>query len=755
MDDPSDASAGDDDSSGVDCEPEWAGTTSAHANTSGIKQVAARVDTIIAATRHQLEGDAQHKHAVYGIAPALTSTSPTKGQAAWPYAATSSPLSSSPVRSSESWGQTMPWQQQPGTAQPSASSFARFWAAHKASCSSPAKTQQAAAAGERYRPISPLGLKHVLDRMAPVSTMRQLAALRQQQDSGYPAGRRPGSPTPLPASCGLASTPFSAAAGGVRRPLGSSSSRPGTPVTVALHTLCRGHNIAPLVHDADSLKEVMATGRSSSPSPAGSPVCGSYHSHSPGSCSPPVPRRAGTSSPPPRQLVCCACQGQHTLQQHSSCCHRCGTCCRDAGCCSAPAGCTGHEVSGGRGAELTGCPCIKAYKTGHRDGLEQAAAGGLCSPQQPRQPSQQEQQWEQEPPAVASPPAVLFTDRPVQRQWEKQQQQQQQPVDAAPAPPSTHEAGDSTRASSVRAHEQRAGEAQAGDPIASALEQLASAQQELLQQGAPYDELELDELSECLQQLVAASQPQHELLLQEALAQQQALLTAQHEELMLQEAEQLHEEDVVQLHAPAMLQRLPPHQQLQAEPQVSLQAVAEALAAGLPMGSSSSGSTGASSFPRQQRQVSAFQAPHSGMTEADRLAVAAAAAYDAAPLPQKTQQQQWQATRGTAGARSGRQHARTASNEQWQQQGFAGSSGSSGAGSMRARGVAPAGWNGKEDPAWGGSKPVMYFMQAPADNSRTVVVSPPSQVTTVIQVCRRVCVQRCCDRSAGCTQHCR
>jgi hypothetical protein len=59
------------------------------------------------------------------------------------------------------------------------------------------------------------------------------------------------------------------------------------------------------------------------------------------------------------------------------------------------------------------------------------------------------------------------------------------------------------------------------------LQQLAAVQGLLIGQGAPYDHQQLEELSEELQQLLAASGPEHEQLLRQVLVQQQQLLAAQ------------------------------------------------------------------------------------------------------------------------------------------------------------------------------------------------------------------------------------
>lgn len=518
-------------------------------------------------------------------------------------------------------------------------------------------------------------------------------------------------------------------------------SRPQSPTVLAMFATSR--NVAP----------ALATNASDSCCSEGSPynVAHAQRQASPEqrgrSCSPTAYRAAGADegcrsrscSPPVKHLICCGCRRQHTLQQHSKCCHLCGTCCKVRGACGTAAaakaggglGSMGVGVTAGRvapadaiAAECSGasststCPCVKAYKKGHRDAMQQmgveAAAPASVSAtqtahQQPLQQRQQhlDQQHEQLRRSGRSFPDGGYDNMPLQSAVHT-------PAAVGLCPESqggAHTANNAHQPSaggtvvSEPSHSAATGGASPGvsaagadsaqqqeDLVLSAFLEVRAAQHNLLAQGPAADPLDVEELTQILQQVLPAAEPQHEQLLKEVLGRQQELLAAQQERMAALEQE---EEQQAQ-----WTQQLPPLKLPSGLGRHSKGAAAGSVAGSAAAGAASqpredyegfSTRTNSTSSDHSSRRAMSHVPPHhqqqqqpscSGghsptsrtaaqqhqhqptvfvtpadlaatMTNEDRLA-AAAAAHEAFENVQKPLKQQLEATRGMAGSRSSR-----------------------------------------------------------------------------------------------------
>ena len=248
--------------------------------------------------------------------------------------------------------------------------------------------------------------------------------------------------------------------------------RPASPCV--LSTFATDHNIAPAVVTGPD--QLFCSG---SPlnvalqcSTAGEPAGCSCRSRS---CSPTAYRSASSPSPAgrsrscsPSHLVCCGCRRQHPLRQHSRCCHLCTSCCKSRATCKAgsgsmlspsagvSAGSSGPVVSGfdvqageavaagscagGGGGELNSeptCPCIKAYRQGHRDAMQQAH---MASVGPGHTAAAAADSTSQSSTGAACGSALALTPGRHQQQGWQQVQQQQQEQPKHPLPGQTSEA---------------------------------------------------------------------------------------------------------------------------------------------------------------------------------------------------------------------------------------------------------------------------------------------------------------------------
>lgn len=365
-------------------------------------------------------------------------------------------------------------------------------------------------------------------------------------------------------------------------------SRPPSPAVLSL--LGTDHNIAPVV--------VAAVGEGCGPTVSPYNVarpCSA--SHDPKaccrtrSCSPTAYRAEGGSragsrsrscSPHPKHLICCGCRRQHTLQQHSKCCHLCGNCCKSRGSCaskphtygsstgagqclagsSSPAlaaamqGPVSAEASGVSTSTTSTCPCIKAYRQGCRDTLQQANSAGSTSrldtagkaaaaaphlsavQQLPsskdkseaglacRSPGEDASTLQDSSQAGYAPAAMQRAGRelsyhsrhPSAAQSTASQDDQQA---ATAGLENTAAAGMGSAAAAA------AFIPEPEDLVRTAFLEVHAAQQNLINQGPAADARDVEELTLILQQVLPAAEPQHEFLLKEVLSRQQQLLALQ------------------------------------------------------------------------------------------------------------------------------------------------------------------------------------------------------------------------------------
>lgn len=514
--------------------------------------------------------------------------------------------------------------------------------------------------------------------------------------------------------------------------------------------------------------------------------------------------RSRSSSPQSRHLICCACRRQHSLQQHSKCCHLCGSCCKGRGTCGGKGSCGGSIISSGRAgpvragawpAEAAGsaggapfgcrpgslaaegsasststCPCVKAYRSGQRDGMPaesssspvQQTAGGMSPCQHQQQPQQLLSRHHSRagaPAQFSSSTSGRLRDAPV-----------------GGSEPACASAGQYSEAGSMAAARAEVVDAGQGrgqgqdDLVQAAFLEVYAAQQNLMAQGPAADTDDIQELTQILQQVLPAAEPQHEALLKEVLARQQQLLALQ--ERYAQEAE---DDGAPWPNAEAPPLRLPsglgkdrpasgtalPSQQGQQEQQQGPswgggQQGYEDLSARTNSGGSSNWTGGTSAQPPSAYASNNNLQDHlqAYMSQQDRLA-AAAAAYGAFEGGQKPLQQVLDASRGTAGSRSSRgrfasgtsaaePHTRQASAQQLSPRGQQQEYGSSSVQHSRR-----STFEGEPVPAYtgGGSdldlaelqgRPLVHFMTAEggssSSSSRHVVHEAPSQVSVCVHV---------------------
>lgn len=527
--------------------------------------------------------------------------------------------------------------------------------------------------------------------------------------------------------------------------------------------------------------------------------------------------RSRSSSPQSQHLICCACRRQHSLQQHSKCCHLCGSCCKGRATCGGKGSCGGSIIGSGRAgplqagtwpAEAAGsadrgpfgcrpgslaaegsasststCPCVKAYRSGQRDGMPaetsspvQQTAGGVspCQHQQPQQLLSRHHSRAGAPPQLNSSSGGLG-DVPV-----------------GGLEPACASAGQYSEAGSMAAARPEVADARQGrgqgqdDLVQAAFLEVYAAQQNLMAQGPAADPDDIQELTQILQQVLPAAEPQHEALLKEVMARQQQLLALQ--ERYTQEAE----DGPPWSHAEAPPLRLPsglgkdrpasgtaPSQQGQQEQQQGPSRGGGQGYEGLSTrtNSGSSNWTGGTSAQRPSTYACNNPPDHlqAYMSQQDRLA-AAAVAYGAFEGGQKPLLQVLDASRGTAGSRSSRgrfasgtsavePHTSQASAQQLlprgQQQDY---------GRNSVQHSRRSTFEGEPVPAYTGggsdldlaelhSRPLVHFMTAEGgSSSRHVVQEAPSQVSACVRVgidltcCRlrnlaAACLTCCTDQS--------
>lgn len=560
--------------------------------------------------------------------------------------------------------------------------------------------------------------------------------------------------------------------------------RPQSPTVLSV--LATDHNIAPpvvlsaaaegcgsdglpcnIAHLRSSSSEQRASCRTRSCSPTAYRAEGSLQQAGAAS-------RSRSCSPHATHLICCGCRRQHSLQQHSRCCHLCGSCCRGRGTCGGKSSCGGSSMGGsgrlgpapaaaGAGASVGGvpgsitaeasgvsstststCPCIKAYRKGQRDAVEQP--DGVSAPS-----------------AALLGAAKLLETRAVPHQHQQGGQHFQSDSSKAAAAESSSgrltaypatAAGASTAAGQYSEAGSKAGEAAAAnagqgqdDLVQTAFLEVFAAQQNLLSQGPAADPQDIEELTQILQQVLPAAEPQHEQLLKDVMNRQQQLLAMQ--ETFLQEAE-----DVAQWSVQAPPLRLPSGlgrgKSAAASPASATKGSEQQQAGrseyeGFSTRTNSTTSNVTNSAAAQRSAAFITQQDLQGyMSHEDRLATAAAA-YEAASSGQKPLQQVLETSRGTVGSRSsrGRFASGTSTVDTY--------TGQPVHAAVRRQQLSPRGqhqeyrpqhtgsdYEGDAAPAYtadssdhdcdDGSRPLVHYMTAQGSGSRHVVQEAPNQV---------------------------
>lgn len=396
------------------------------------------------------------------------------------------------------------------------------------------------------RPPSPSGLKQVLSQLQPV---RPPVVVFQSRCSSAEA--RPSSFRPLAAvnSSNVSSRPAGDSAARASAWAGSSAARVGS--------FYEHYNIRLQGHPAPTLLESLASrgaaelvtplsvqhcshwSGSRSPAQPGSPqsqlvlrstalhtphnivargclqsppeLTGAAVSHSSpqhvSPCSCPAAQHPAASNSPIRLasplvgnvMYCSGCKQQHTLQQHQSCCHQCPSCCQCQSCREQ------HQPplaeASTTGSDACSCPCIKAYKKGHRDA--QKAAGGVVPPMQHSVAARSAASVV----TVAAAEAALTTAAAAaQAQACAHAEVQQQAITAAQEAAAEVQAvvGDATDAYIEPDFVDETAIEEAGpheDHLIELLRQLIDMQQQLLEQSLPYEAQTLEDLSDQLAQV--------------------------------------------------------------------------------------------------------------------------------------------------------------------------------------------------------------------------------------------------------------